>query len=586
MPDFTVPISLLKKPIEKVAEAASGALKTKIQALKADGKVEALHSKLWQIQRVKTIWNPDRPLALSTIYFPVSINYEIEGEQINRQVDGLTQLHHRHCLLEGTAGQGKSILLKYLVGKEIRSGERVPVLFELRNYAGGSLQDALARRFCEFLGISEDSAIFSKFCERGAVSLLLDGLDEVDPVHVQALLTGVESISQKYPSTWIVLTTRPGSGGEALSLFSSVRINQLAREQLPEFLKKITKDNVFSKKLVTALRSSPIGVQYIITTPLAATLLAIIYRAAGRIPAEFTEFFEELFHVLVARHDASKLGWRRHRLSGLSDRQLQFAFEAYCFQVRRRRAVSCSVEESIGFAREGLKQAEIQGNPETCLHDLKKITCLIIEEGRRLEFVHASVANYFASKFIKSLSDSAAQRFYNHLLEKNWQQWLAELDFLRDIDNVRLVEHFLLPDVERTLAEIDTDAKLAALVDSVMGLATLSKRRDSTGAERFYADHGYVARTYSSRDFSQTIFKKIYIENIESVVPWSACPAVRTMPLDSVLSWGAIADSRGGVVRQKVLEEMAIKRWSLGQQRDELRSLVERSRDTSSIFTI
>lgn len=584
MPDFTIPIALLRKPIEYVFDAASGAVKTKLKKLKADGKAESLHSKLWQIQRIKTIWNPDRPLALSTIFFPVQISYEIEGTHITRRVESLNDLHHRNCLVQGTAGQGKSILLKYLVGKEIRSGERVPLLYELRNYYGGDLSEVLAGKFCEFLGIPCDKEIWEAFCEKLAVSVLLDGLDEVDPQHSPELLQGIERLSQRFLGLRIVLSTRPESGGEFLSQFSAVRIEPLSREALPEFLKRITKDEAFTKKLTSALRSSPVGVQHIVKTPLAATLLAIIYRAAGRIPAEFTEFFEELFHVLVARHDASKLGWRRLRSSGLSDRQLQYAFEAYCFQVRRRKTFSCTLEEAENFAAEGLQHAEIQASADNVLKDVRKVTCLIVQEGRRMEFVHTSVANYFAAKYVKLLAHDAAYKFYTHLLGKNWQQWLAELEFLKDIDQVRFTEAFLLPDIDSALGRLDAKDGIKLTADTILSNGVLIRRQDPAGEFKFYAEHNYSSPSYSERSFSSLLFKKLFEENYESVPQWARCEAVKAMKDDDRITWLHVAKSRGIV--QNIISELELRRWTLETQRNELAGLVARSKGSEFILTI
>ena len=586
MPDFTIAIGLLTKPMERVVDAAAGAVKQKLVTLMAKSKVEALHSKLWQIQRVKTIWNPDRPLALSTIYFPVYVYHEVDGTSVERQVDSLRDLQYTHCLLQGTAGQGKSILLKYLVGKEIRSGERVPVLFELRNYHGGQIEDSLSARFCDLLGVKFDAGIFPVFCRSSAVSVLLDGLDEVDPEYLPEVLTSIEGFSQKYPDVRVVLTSRPETGGESLTLFSSIKITPLRREQLFEFFKKVTKDEPFSKKLVSALRGSPVGVQGIVNTPLSATLLAIIYRAAGRIPAEFADFFEELFQVLVARHDASKLGWRRHRSSGLSDRQLQRAFEAFCFQVRRRRAVSCSVAEASEFAREGLGVAEINSSSDAFLQDIKKVTCLVVQEGRKIEFVHASVAHYFSSKFVASLSDSAAQKFYQHLLEKNWQQWLSELDFLRGIDAVRFVEHFLLPDVQRTLGGAGVDSG-SAIIEGILSRATLTRKGESgSPGPEYFVDHAYFSATYSARDLSQRIFRKLYAEDAEGALMWASCGVVKGMKPNDSVAWKAVAESRGGRVYERIREEVA--QWSVGlaRRRVELEELVARSKASDSLLTL
>jgi NACHT domain len=585
MPDFTIPVALLKRPIEKVYDACASKIKSKIQKLRVEGRVESLHSKLWQLQKVKTIWNPDRPLVLSIIYSPVRVGVEIDGVQSIRQVGSVSDLQFQCCILQGTAGQGKSILLKYLVGREIRSGERVPLLYELRNYQGGNLEEQLAETFCEFLGINYDFAYFSSFCENGALSILLDGFDEVSKDSAQQVLAGIERLSQRYSNVKMILTTRPDSGYQGLTLFNLVKIKPLEKNELRDFFKKLTRDDIFSKKLVAALDSSSVGVRELITTPLAATLLAIIYRASGKIPDEFSEFFEELFQVLVVRHDASKLGWRRHRSCDLTDRQLQQAFEAYCFQVRRRRAFSCSATDAVEYAKEGLHAAGMSASPELCLQDIKKVTCLIIEEGRQIEFVHVSVANYFSAKFVKSLAEATAEKFYHHLLEGNWVYWVSELDFLRKIDSVRFFQYFLIPDVEKTLSKMSDPGKILEMAGAVLRGSKLSKVNRADGQIAFVVNRA-SAEGYSARDFSSVAYEHVFRRHGVTATYWSSTDVVSRMGYAAPITWLDVAGSRGEVVFSGFVEEMTARKASLRQQLSEMRAVVERSQGDAALFTV
>ena len=337
MPDFSAAIALLKKPIEDAYNGASGAIRAKIAGVRAAKKMSALHNRLWQIQKVKTIWNPDRALSLGTIYHPVDVTIAREGFSVVKRVNSSSDLLTSHCIIYGTAGQGKSILMKYLVGKEIRSGDTIPLLCELRNVSN-SLEEHLVEKFCLLLDVKQEQSVFDLFASRGKVAFLLDGFDEVDQGNVQSILLQIDSLSFKYPSARIIVTSRPNSECRTLVGFSSANIRPLGQQDLLPFFKKITRDADFSRRLVESIAASPIGIRELVTTPLLATLLAISYRAAHKIPIEFSEFYEELFQVLLVRHDTSKMGWRRKRQSGLTDRQVQQIFEAFCFAVRRKKA--------------------------------------------------------------------------------------------------------------------------------------------------------------------------------------------------------------------------------------------------------
>ncbi|WP_416637303.1 NACHT domain-containing protein [Pseudomonas sp. OHS18] len=336
MPDFSAAIALLKKPLDDVYSFTKDEVKAKLAIVRTAAKMKQLHKKLYETQRVKTIWHIDRPSSLSSFFHPVSIvthNLSVIGPF---RLNSLEVFEGNHNIIFGTVGQGKSILLRYLLGREIKSGVRIPVFLELRNLGDKKIADALTEKFSSVLGIASDYDVFSSFADRGKVSFLLDGFDEVDPFNVARTLTEIEELSYKYQDCKIVLTSRPDSECRHLTSFYSNKIQPLDIDSLQAFYKKITRDPEFSARLHAAIKTSPTKIRELVTTPLLATLLAISYRNVQKIPLDFAEFYDDLFQILLVRHDVSKLGWRRSRKSKLDDRQVQQVFEAFCFATRRK----------------------------------------------------------------------------------------------------------------------------------------------------------------------------------------------------------------------------------------------------------
>lgn len=107
MPDFSAAIVLLKKPIEDLFSSASGTLKTKISHIRATAKVKNLHKKLYDSQRVKTIWNTDRSLSLTSFFYPVSIQSNANNGNSGTRLTSLDDLPENHSIIFGTVGQGK-----------------------------------------------------------------------------------------------------------------------------------------------------------------------------------------------------------------------------------------------------------------------------------------------------------------------------------------------------------------------------------------------------------------------------------------------------------------------------------------------
>jgi uncharacterized protein len=586
MPDFSAAIALLSKPIEYVISTASGAVSKKLKQTKIESKVAAIHGKLWHLQRVKTIWNPDRSVALSSIFSPVDVACEIDEERVVRRVSGLSDLIFNKCLLVGTVGQGKSILLKYILGREIKSGERIPLLYELRYYRGGSLMSELSKKLSHLIGVDDCADVIEHFFDQSRISLLLDGLDEVDPGVLADLLREIEQISLRYPGLKIVVTSRPDSGGDSLTNFSTVRIEPLSEGRLPEFFNKITKDLAFSKKIVEAISKSDIGVKDIIKTPLSATLVAIIYKSSGKIPGKFTDFFEELFGVLVIRHDASKQGWQRDRQSGLTDRQLQQAFEAFCFQVRRRKSFSCTKDESVMFAADGLSRLALKVSPEKILSDIKKITCLVIEEGRRVEFLHASVANYFSSKFISGLSSDAASKFYGHLLGDGWKNWIAEIDFLREIDKFRISEYFLIPDCQRAIDFLGSKLGSDDFCEDILTSSRITCYKKPDGRLGYFWESDYGDRFYATRGFREIAYRIVFQTRVSGCLPWIDSKVVGGLSIGDSMTWLEIVRQRGDGVMDMIKDEVKSRVLLMESQVVAMSKSVSESKSLDLLLTI
>lgn len=451
MPDFTVAIGLLRKPIEDLYAISIGPVKESLARHRAVGKIKNLHGRLWQSQRVKTIWHTDRPLSLSSFFYPVSVIRISDVGTTRIRLNTLDDLPDLHHLVFGTVGQGKSILLRFLLGKEIKSGTRIPLLCELRNVEAGKLGTYLVAAFNSLLDHKDDE-LFKFFAINGKITFLLDGFDEVEPGIIPSLMQEIENLSALYPTCRIALSSRPDSECKHLTSFHSVSICPLPATELTPFYRKITRDSAFTDKLIAAINTSPLQIQELVATPLLATLLAISYRAAQRIPLDFAEFYDDLFQILLTRHDGAKLGWRRQRKTKLNDREIQQVFEAFCFATRKRQITAMDKDDVYQLSKQSLENVKLVADPLQFIEDITKITCLLIPEGKRTSFVHSSVQEFFAARYIKTQTEPVAANFYSKLLiNKKWNNWGQELLFLQQIDEHRATKYFLEPDLTATI---------------------------------------------------------------------------------------------------------------------------------------
>ena len=570
MPDFSIAIGLLKKPFELLSGLASGPLQRKISALKAQSKIKNLHKRLWESQRVKTIWHTDKPRSLTSFFYPVSVEVQSSSGVGVTKVKSLDELPSQHTILSGTVGQGKSIFLRYLLGSELKTGDHIPLLCELRNVGSLTLLAHLSSRFAMLLEIATDDELFSFFASNGKIAFLLDGFDEIAPDQVPRLTQELQDLATRYATCRIVLSSRPDSECRHLTSFETVRIAKLSEADLEPFYKRIGHDAEFAKRLVTAITRSPTGIRKLVGTPLLATLLAISYRASQRIPLEFSEFYEELFQILLVRHDASKLGWRRNRKTKLSDRDFQQVFEAFCFATRKRRLSALSAEEAAQVAKDCLISLKLDSDAQSVVEDIRRVTCLLVEEGNRLQYVHNSVQEFFSAKYVKTRTEAGASSFYRQLLVGGkWLQWSEELVFLRQIDRHRAEKYFFVNDFDTTMKYLLNGEGAFSDAAAVRYLEGMSVRKIESNPKgvpvvSYVINRVRPIQTYALQVLDSRAFNKLFVGT-----PWTK--GFTAEPKSKERTYLAIAADQGQAMYVSTIE--TVKSAATSLQTEQLESI-------------
>jgi hypothetical protein len=123
---------------------------------------------LERVRFVKPIWSPHREVDLQEFYHPCRLT--LDGQLIG--VVEIDELPDKHLVVTGPVGQGKSILMRFLVRQELVSGKsqrvkRLPLFVELRQLHASDegLKGFLRRKLAE-LGLSNDALVF-EFMAKG-----------------------------------------------------------------------------------------------------------------------------------------------------------------------------------------------------------------------------------------------------------------------------------------------------------------------------------------------------------------------------------------------------------------------------------
>ena len=415
---------------------------------------------------VKTLWNVEREVSLFEFYYPSRVIFpEAEKAQVINTLGGFPS--QRNYVIQGTAGQGKSILLRYLYGQQVfglDKDKRIPIFVELRRINSEKslaqlIADDLAR-----LGLPSKLDLLPHYFSSGRVLLLLDGFDELSPDYINSVVTDVEHLAASHPELHIVATARPDSAIQKSPHFRVAKLDPLKPADHRPFLEKVCKDKAQALGILNAIRSNSHDLARVLTTPLLLTLLVLLYRAQSTIPTTLARFYEQLFDVLFFRHDQTKPGFQRARHTSLDESQLKRMFEAFSFQSQIANKLVFSDSEFADCVGDAANLTGIAVSPTGFRKELVKTACLLIEDGPEISFIHKSVAEFYAATFVQRSNADFAREFYSQISEQRLHAaWAGELTFLKDVDPYRYAKHFMVPEILNALCNLEGED----LLDSV-----------------------------------------------------------------------------------------------------------------------
>lgn len=442
-----------KKAIASTLSALAEIGRSQLKSWTTQAKAQELYKKSRVLRNVKTIWQIEREVDLYEFYYRSSV---VE-ERRRTQISDLSDFAYKgNLVVQGTAGQGKSTFLRYLACQELFLGGSIPVFAELRQLRPGTTVAQLAVRALALLGLDVDEPLLAGLAATGKLSMFLDGFDEIPDEMKAPAIEELEHLATRNEALRIIVSSRPHSGIAVSSRFRVIELAPLEGSEIPDIVRRLCASADLADGIVKGIESHV--VRDLLTTPLMVSLLVFRYKAEQSIPENAAAFYQNLFSLLVLRHDQSKPGFVRKRKSGMGEVALENIFSATCFLAQRTTRGSFTTAEITGLVRRAMETLGEVGDPEKALDDFVYITGLVVRDGNECRFVHASVAEYHAACFIRDQPDPVAGQFYRSVA-KSWIAWRQELGFLAILDTYRFKKLFEIPDAMKCL-RIPTEADI------------------------------------------------------------------------------------------------------------------------------
>ena len=412
---------------------------------------------------------------------------------------------HKHLVILGDPGSGKSSLLRYLAVKwsQQDSNHNIPLLIELRHYMR-SVQGQESKSFLDFIHHGSqwvghlNQLELLNWLEEGKVILLLDGLDEiVDRQLRDTVMKQIHTFTLQFPKNIILITSRVHDYGSAIQELSHAgfihyKLEDLDRHQIQDFLERwheatyghgVDKINKHDR-LLQAIGNSK-AIQELAANPLLLTLMAILNRAQ-ELPRDRAHLYEKASEVLLHQWDVeAKL---------LQDPKLKNYPVEISFRDKRamlRRVAFSMQNNSQGLAGNSITYSALHECLRSYLetvkqaHNAPSIADVMIEQLRERNFaicflgddqygfVHRTFLEYYCASELRyrfeqqrslDFSDLRDEVFGMHWQDQDWHEVLRLIcGMIEPIFAAQLIEYLVFRSEKE---EIQTDVlPLSKLMD-------------------------------------------------------------------------------------------------------------------------
>jgi len=372
----------------------------------------------------------------------------------------------RHIAIIGEAGVGKTTLLNWLAVNSAQGTfpsqmnswqDSIPIYVELRRYKGATLriEDFLSPILVE-ISVQMPPKWVEKLLSSGRALLLVDGLDEVIKPNRIKVLDWMESISNSYPATRIIFTSRPGARQwrelvEDLD-FEYFNISPMTSEQIRRFISHwytaILSDTESSNAhcpaafdLFNKIKTN-IHLLKLANNPLlCAMICALHYERHMQLPSDRKSLYEACSAMLIERRDIEReieIG----EFSILSYEQKRVLLDDLAYWMIRNGKTRVNCDEALQRIESRIRNmAGVLSSvsmPDMLAMLIERSGIIREPVPGEIDFLHRTFQEYMAARAISSEGD------YGLLLKNaNDDQWYEVIVLAIGFANKKTADQFI-----------------------------------------------------------------------------------------------------------------------------------------------
>ncbi|MBY7805613.1 NACHT domain-containing protein [Vibrio fluvialis] len=381
---------------------------------------------------MRTLHSAEADVYLDEIYTPLTLKVQSNEDEIIVD-DEVTLSFSRVINIIGIAGQGKSTILRKLFLEELKKGERFPFMLELRRIEGTSIIQYFRQQLKDIGLVFNDDDV-DILLQSKKIVIMLDGYDEVSSTNRHRMLFEITQLKTRYNCD-VIVTTRPGTEICSEVDITNLKVEKLKVDDIISILSKLDKSSEIEELPSIIINNEQL--QETLVSPILVNLLYVCYPYLDTVPESVVDFYDKLFITLFSRHDKIK-NFNREKYSSIGVIDANKIFNAFCFDSINKGVLEFTEESLHHYIQSALKLNQQPNDvTEQVLKDLVNITCLIQKDGfDKFVFLHKSIQEFHAAKFIASLPHKHKEKFYLKLVDiiDNEDKFDNVLVFLRYID--------------------------------------------------------------------------------------------------------------------------------------------------------
>lgn len=350
-----------------------------------------------------------------------------------------------NTILIGACGYGKTLMLQHLfiesAGHTHETG-MLPIFAEIRDFSSRYeglfefLLDAVQRFDLSF---TKEKLI--DILEKGQAQVLLDGLDEMDPLETNRFQRKLADFCHHYSNNQVVISSRQCSAISGIRGFTKLFIHPLNEDQAIKLIDKLLCGVEDKRAKETILSFMDVNKGYIrkngfvATNPMLLTLIVKHYEEISGLKGNKARFYELLYDMLIRGHDEDKESFDRFFHSVGSSDEFTEVYREFCTLAYLEGVFEFDHRSFERFFRQ-LKTKNCLQNPSIFTltnfqNDVCATACMMYEQESGIFYIDPGFQDYFFAEYYYQQETESTKEMGRKL-------WDRKIGSFRNLDALKM----------------------------------------------------------------------------------------------------------------------------------------------------